>query len=102
MNDRRTYYVSVQSGSILEDDRTDAFEFEIKANVRELDKLQKLFEIREDAEHATFRRSFVPGVPYHQDEENDDYDAGMREVYRMIHQLGTKKSRKQIETMGVL
>jgi len=102
VNGKKTYYVSVQSGSVLSDVDSDAFEFEIRADEQDLAKLEELFENRRDSEMATFKRSFVPGLPYHQDEENDMYDEDLREVYRLVYELGTEKSRQFIEQMGVL
>lgn len=99
--DKQTYYISVQSGSILQDRNADEFEFQIEATEKEIEQLLELFEYREAAENANFRRSFIPGIPYHQDEANDIYDAGMRAVYQMVHRLGTEETKKQIEDMGL-
>lgn len=100
--EKKTYYVSVQSGAVLEDRGATPFEFEIRATEKEIAQLQELFEYKEDAENLNFAHSFVPGIPYHQAEENDLYDTGLQSVYRMIHRLGTDRTRKQIEEMGIL
>jgi hypothetical protein len=44
----------------------------------------------------------TPAIPYHQDVQNDAYDASLRQVYRLIHELGTPETRAHIESMGVL
>jgi len=38
--------------------------------------------------------------PY--DKENDAYDYYNKEIYRMIHDLGTEETKKHIESMGIL
>lgn len=102
MSEKKTYYVSVQAGTMLEDKGAAAFEFEIRATEKELDKLRLVFEEMEDAASDTFFRSGIPGVPYHHDQENDVYDDAMVRVYRMIHELGTPETKKHIEEMGIL
>ncbi|MDP5274696.1 hypothetical protein [Chengkuizengella axinellae] len=100
--ERKKYYVSVQSGAILEDQTADSYEFEIYASNKELTELEELFNFREDAENATFIRSFIPALAYHNDQENDDYDAVLSGIYKKIHELGTEVTRRQIERMRVL
>ena len=102
MNEKKTYYVSVQAGTVLEDKEAAAFEFEIRATEKELNKLRLAFEEVDDAATDTFFRSGVPGVPYHYDKENDVYDDALVRVYRMIYDLGTPETKKHIENMGVL
>lgn len=100
--EKQTYYVSVHENSILQDKQASSFEFEIQATEQELAKLQQLFEEKDDAELLTFRRSFIPGVPYHDDPQNDLYDEGMKAVYKMVYDLGNERTRTHIEKMGVL
>lgn len=98
--ERKPYYVSVQAGTVLEDPEAAAYEFVIHATDKEVGQLLERIEYREEAEKANFRRSFVPGIPYHMDAENDIYDDSMQSIYRMIHRLGTQETKKQIEDMG--
>ena len=99
---KTTYYVSVQAGTAIEDIEAASFEFVIEATPKELDKLQTLFEEMDEAEDDTFTRGFLPTIPYHQDPQNDEYDESLKRVYRLIHELGTADTRRQIEAMGVL
>jgi hypothetical protein len=41
-------------------------------------------------------------VQYHDDPENDDYDAQLTAVYRKLYELGTPETKRHIESMGVL
>ncbi|MEK8130608.1 hypothetical protein WMW72_22130 [Paenibacillus filicis] len=101
--DRKTYYIAVGSGEILEPAAvTDNFEFEIQADQEEIDQLQELFEDKEDDEQSTMLAGLTPYRQLSDDEENDAYDWTLTEIYMMIHRLGTPETRKQIEAMGVL
>lgn len=100
-SDRKTYYVSVGAGQVLQDPEAASFEFAIRANEAELDKLQELFEEIQDADED--EALSYKGSPMVSDSpENDTYDALLQEVYRMLHELGTHETRKHIESMNVL
>jgi DNA-binding FadR family transcriptional regulator len=100
-SERKTYYVAVGARQILEDQEAAAFEFAIRANEEELDKLQELFEESQDAdedEAFSFRGlPTVSDVPH-----NDTYDALIKEIYHMLHKLGTHETKLHIESMNVL
>lgn len=100
--DKKTYYVSVQSESIMENQGDSGYEFEIKASEREVGKLQELFEELDDWDNATAVRAHIPYVQYHDDPENDAYDKYLQAIYQKIHELGTPDTRQHIESMGIL
>ncbi len=100
--EKKTYYVSVQANSVLEEQGAAAFEFEIEATPEEVAELSELFEQKLGVEDANFWRAHTPYLQYHDDQENDEYDYFLREIYRMLHKLGTKETREHIERMGVL
>ncbi|WP_426452398.1 hypothetical protein ACP26L_10090 [Paenibacillus sp. S-38] len=101
--DKKTYYIAVGSGEILEPaDSTGNFEFEIQATDEEIDQLAELFEDQDDAEGDTAVRAVIPYRLYHKDKENDVYDANLEEIYRMLHKLGTPETRSHIESMNIL
>jgi len=101
--EKKTYYISVGAGEILEpEDVTGNFEFEISATEEEVDKLQELFEDKEIDEEDTAVRALTPYREYHNDPENDAYDWTLVEIYKMLHELGTPDTRKHIETMNIL
>lgn len=100
--EKSTYYVSVQAGTVVEEEGATSFEFVIQATPKEIDKLQYLFEEMDEAEDDTFTRAFTPAIPYHQDAPNDEYDESLKRVYKHIYELGNDQTRHQIEQMGVL
>ncbi|MFC4600440.1 hypothetical protein [Cohnella hongkongensis] len=101
VDERRTYYVSVGPGQILEDPEAASFEFEIRANEAEIDKLQELFQEAQDAdEDEIFNYSGSPTISDTPD--NETYAALSRTIYRMLHELGTDETKRHIESMNIL
>ncbi|MFE5319147.1 hypothetical protein ACFQ88_10595 [Paenibacillus sp. NPDC056579] len=101
--DKKTYYVAVASGEILEpEDMNGNFEFEILANEEDIDQLQELFEEQAEAHDDTAARAMIPIREYHNDKENDAADYWLREIYRKLHALGTPETKQHIESMNIL
>ena len=96
------YYISVQAGSILEEQGAASYEFEIEATEDEISQLQEMFDDRMDAEDASFMRAPTPAIPYHYDRENDAYDYFNKKIYSMLYDLGTEETKKHIASMGIL
>lgn len=99
--DKQKYYVSVQSGSIHSNPEEASYEFEVIATPKEIAQLRELFEEHMEVDQAGFIRAHLPGIPYHQDEENDQYDELLQNIYQMVHKLGTQETREHIEQMGL-
>lgn len=100
--DKHKYYVSVQARSILREQGQAAYEWEIEATDDDAAKLQTLFEELEEADHATLGRIMTPGLPYHHDPQNDEFDRLLQECYDLIHRLGVGETKSQLETLGDL
>lgn len=99
---KKRYYVSVQSDAILENQGDAAYEFEIDADEEEISRLQELFDGKQQADNYAFGRAHIPFLEYHHDRENDVHDFYLKEVYGLIHELGTPETKRHIESMGVL
>ena len=100
-SDRKTYYVSVGAGQVLEDPEAASFEFAIYASEAELDKLQELFqEFQDSDEDEALHFSGLPTVSDVPD--NDTYHDLFKEIYRMLHDLGTYETKRHIESMNIL
>lgn len=98
---KRTYYVAVGPGQILTDHEAAAFEFAIRATEAEIDKLEELFQEVQDADEDEI--SDFSGSPLVSDSpENETYDALLKDIYRMLHKLGTDETRTHIESMNIL
>ncbi|THF75744.1 hypothetical protein [Cohnella fermenti] len=99
--DKRHYYVSVQAKTVMYNQGDAAYEFEIMATEQELDKLRDLFVELEGCEEDTTFRAHYPGIPYHHDSENDQYDYILKQIYGLVGELGTEKTRKHIHSMNL-
>jgi hypothetical protein len=100
--EKKRYYIAVGPGEIMENQGDASYEFEIEATEEEIDRLQELFEDKDNADQSSYVRSHIPFREYHNDEPNDIHDYYLHEVYQMIHNLGTQQTREHIEHMNVL
>ncbi|TKD68008.1 hypothetical protein [Pseudalkalibacillus hwajinpoensis] len=99
---KKRYYVAVSSGEILEDQGASSYNFEIDADEEDVFKLSELFDLTDKDSRLSLYRSHVPAMSYHEDKNNHDYDDHMKQIYQLIHDLGTKRTRDHIESMGIL
>lgn len=99
--EKKNYYVSVQAGTVLENQGDTAYEFEIQATAEEVEYLQQLLSEKWEFEHATVVSAYLPGIPYHQDDENVGYDNSLRSIYGYIHKLGNGEAKQTIDSMGL-
>jgi len=102
-NEKKTFYVSVGHGEILEpSSMTGNFEFEINATDEERNQLEELFEESLEAQDDTVARAMIPMREYHNDKENDAADYYLTQIYAKLHELGTSETKSHIESMNVL
>jgi hypothetical protein len=100
--EKKRYYVSVQSKTIMEQQGDASYELEIEAASEELQKLNELFELMDEFDQKTYVRFQIPGIPYHHDRENDGYDYYLKEIYHFIYQTGTEETKNHILSMNIL
>lgn len=100
--DKKTYYVNVGTGEVLEDSTALNYEFEITATEEEFDQLQELFEETDNTSQASYATSWLPWTVYYSNEANQEYDYYLTEVYRTLHRLGNEKTKRHIESMNIL
>lgn len=100
--DKKRYYVSVQAGTVMENQGDSGYEFEIEATEEEVGLIRSLFEDRTAYEFNTYLRGHVVALPYHFDAENDEYDQCLQEIYATVYQCGTDETKNHIQSMGIL
>jgi hypothetical protein len=100
--DKKPFYVSVQAGSVLENEGDAAYEFEIFATEQDVEMLMEKFDELSDADNASALRAHIPGVPYHQDESSDSYDYWLTDIYKTLYELGTEETKRTIAGMGAI
>jgi hypothetical protein len=102
-NGKRSYYVDLQSGDILEKPLEEKSpKFRISATDREYIELKRLFDRSYSADFSTFIRAQIPFREYHKDPENARYDDTMKKIYGELYKLGDNETRKYIENLGIL
>ncbi|PWV92046.1 hypothetical protein DFQ01_13733 [Paenibacillus cellulosilyticus] len=96
--ERRTYYVSVGAGQVLEDQHAASYELIIQANADEVNQLKELF-----SEYSSMDEAEALHFTRHPYETNDDRalsggtNAIIRQIYTLLHELGTEDTRQFIE-----
>lgn len=98
--ERKSYYVSVQAGQILEDPQAAAYELEVVMNNNEHTKLRELFDelsSMDEADMLHFAHS--PFGSASDSEINAGYDELIQLIYKQLYECGTDKTKQHIETM---
>lgn len=87
----------------MADPEAAAYELAINANDEEVARLRELFEelsSMDEAEVWHFART--PFETDHDESLNGAADEIVIRIYRLLHECGTKETKRLIETMGVL
>jgi hypothetical protein len=100
--EKRTYFVDIASGEVLENPVESSPSFKILANQSELKELKSYYSENSSADFQTFQRAQIPFREYHHDQENKDYDDSLRKIYAMIYLLGDEEARRHIEKYRIL
>ncbi|MDR6226768.1 hydrolase [Desmospora profundinema] len=103
---RSKYYVSIHSGEImgelLQDPDASSYEFEIEASEEEVQKLNNLIGNSSVEDMETFWDAHIPYLSPDENRENEGYDRTLRQLYEMVYQLGTPKTKREMEALGLL
>lgn len=99
---RKPYYVSVQAGSILEDQTAAAYEQVIEANEEEVRQLKELFgELSSMDEAEAIHFGLNPFESASSEQINRGVDGLLVDIYKLLYKLGTPETRSHIATMGL-
>lgn len=100
--EKEKYYVNIASGEISKIHYENNGSFTINATTDEVKMLRMKMNQMQDAEVGSLQRASIPFVPYHKDQPNDQYDAGLIEAFEMIYELGEEDTKSDIISMGIL
>ncbi|MDA8353049.1 MAG: hydrolase [Firmicutes bacterium] len=104
--EKRKYYVALHSGEImgelLQSPTEAAYQFEIEATDEEARQLNRLLRADSAADTKTFWDAHIPFLYYNQYGTNEGVDQSNQAIYEMVYQLGTPKTKQQIEALGLL
>lgn len=99
---KKTYYISIGTGSIMQTATDSPWNFKIEATDEEITKLRDYFDQNDSTDLQNFFRAHVPYIQYHYDRENDAYDETMVRIYKMIYQLGDDEAKQHIRSIGIV
>jgi hypothetical protein len=97
---KRTYYVSIASGEILEQAAEPEGQFKIRATDEEVKHLKEFMVENYKADWDSFWEAHVPFKEYHTNKTNPEYDNTMKEMYAMLYELGDEATKQHISSMG--
>lgn len=95
--EKQPYYIDLASGEIQSRDDVSPWNFRVFANDKEIRSLREMLTGMNDAEFGSFWRAHLPGIPYHEDADNDQYDRKLTSIYEKIYELGDEDAREYIK-----
>jgi hypothetical protein len=106
--EKKTYYVTLRtglsSGEVRDDnffERDSGYDFAIEATAEEAQQLQELFTKGVAEDFTSYLHAHIPYFLGIGQEDNENYDRTLNEIYKQIYKLGTLKTKHQIEEMGI-
>src|SRR5699024_56302 len=100
--EKKPYYINMGSMEISSVRYGNNEELVIYATENEAKDLRNKMDKLDDANLRSFFRAHVPFRPYHNDQQNDDYEDGMTEALQLVYELGSEETREHIMETGIL
>ena len=100
--EKKKYYINIGDGEISQLKHHNNAQFTIHATDEEVRWLRTKFDNMHNASVDSYFRAHIPIVQYHNDKPNDDYDANMAEVYRVLYELGDDEAKQHIRHLNIL
>ncbi|USG66846.1 hypothetical protein NDK47_05975 [Brevibacillus ruminantium] len=104
--EKQRYYITLQSGTTVAEIRDvkgeASYDFEIETTPVQAGMIRDLFNHCVHGDYMMWMRdghTLWTDLP---DEDNDEYDDNLREIYRMIYRYGTPKTKQDLEQMGLV
>ncbi|WP_185897391.1 hypothetical protein [Paenibacillus zeisoli] len=99
---KKTFYVSVQGRSVLEDPGAAAYEWVIEAAPEEADELRRKLSSSAEADEDEFMDFVFPWPDTPEDGRHARYSERINRVYQEIYRLGTSETRSQMENSNLI
>ncbi|WP_211747246.1 hypothetical protein [Paenibacillus sp. Marseille-Q4541] len=96
-----TYYVSITQ-QLIHQEPTEANDYEVQLNQDELSRMQDLMSSIGNEDEYTFKRTPVPYKSADHDDANEKFTDRIQELYQLIYDNGTEKTRETIREQRVL
>ena len=99
MNERKYYVVDIDAMEVREILIDDGIEFEIIATPDEVKEIEILFHKMKDDSIESLKSILIPFNEQKVDAERESYDAHLISIFRMIHDLGTEKTKAKVASL---
>lgn len=99
---KKTYYIEVANGLILENQGDTSYELEIEATPDEIIELENLFEKRTDQDFELFIETHIPNKWDEVEADVQTYNEYLHSVYSMLYMLGKPTTKEHIEKADIL
>lgn len=100
--DKSTYYVSVQSRSVLTEQGASSYEWEIEATPEEADQVRIELDMMQEKEEEAFPGYVFPWPDTPEQSTNVLFQHSLERVYMAIYRLGTPETKSQMEQLRLL
>ncbi|MGM1050234.1 hypothetical protein SAMN05661091_4608 [Paenibacillus uliginis N3/975] len=100
--DKSTYYVSVQSRSVLTEQGQSSYEWEIEATPEEAEQVRMELGLMQEKEEEAFPGYVFPWPDTPEQSTNALFQNSLDRVYMSIYRLGTPDTRNQMEQFRLL
>lgn len=100
--DKSTYYVSVQSRSVLTERGASTYEWEIEATPEEADQVRIELDMLQEKDERAFPGYVFPWPDTPEQSTNSLFQSSLDRVYSTIYRLGTSETRSQMEQFRLL
>ncbi|MEF2967984.1 hypothetical protein V3851_19310 [Paenibacillus sp. M1] len=94
--EKKTYYVSLQGRSLLEEQGASGYEWTIRATPEEADTISHMLEQIDEKEVSGFLAYTWPWPDSPEGDVNASYQSNIDQLYREIYRLGTEETRSQL------
>lgn len=101
MSERKRFVVDMDGMEVREIVLDDGIEYEIIATYEEVKQIEKLFEKLKDDTAESLKSLFLPFNEGKVDDEREVYNEHLIEIFRIVKNLGTKKTKENIASMKV-
>lgn len=101
MSERKRYIVDIDAMEVREVVLEDGIEYEILATYEEVKQIENLFNDLKDDTAESLKYLLLPFNERAVDSERESYNEHLLEIFRIINDLGTKKTKENIAAMRI-
>ena len=102
MQEKRKYFVSVETGQILEEQGAAAYELEIEVTPEERTEIEKLFAKKNNENIDLFVDVHFPFLWDEVEGDVASYNQYMASIYKLLHKYGTQETKQFIEENQII